>query len=831
MKTIFLKSARAYWPHLTAIIAFIVLGFAYCPQVIEGKVINQSDISSWKGAANEMIQYQERTGEQTHWTNSMFGGMPGMMIASQYDGDFLESIYQALFIGPRPVSYLILAMVGFYLLLIALGVSPWLSFAGAIAYTFCSYNLQILQVGHNAKMVAIGLMPWVLASLAVAFRKHSWMGAILFGITLAFQILANHVQITFYLAFIVIFWIVAEGIIAIKGKLFPKFLKTCSMLLIGGLLAVGSNLNHLLPTWEYAKYTMRGGSELSQEEGSQTKGGLKKDYATDWSYGIDESMNLLIPNYKGGPSSGALDENSETLAALRNNGVADAGSIIKQMPLYWGPQPFTAGPMYMGALSVFLFVLGAFLLKGPFKWSMLGLTLLVLLLAWGKHFMALSSFFLDYVPLYNKFRAVSMILVVLQVILPLLGFITLHKIFSKEWDKKKVWNALKWATGIVGGLCAIAWLFPTIAGNFESANDAQMFPDWLLPAIQSDRMSLLRSDALRSLLLVLATAGVISLFLIQKIKLAYAGVLIVLLTTIDMMPVGKRYLNDTHFMSERKFNGVFEKRPVDELILRDTDPNYRVIDFSVNIFNDSHVSYFHKTVGGYSAAKLQRYQDLIERHISPELQTLSHDLSSMTNVSQIPEILKKCTVINMLNTRYFITSPTGMPLRNPVANGNAWFVADRKIVQGPDQEINSLTGLNSTETAVIDQKYEENSSLLNAALVRDTAARVVLTQYEPNRLIYKTSSSTQQLAVFSEIYYPKGWYASIDGKPLELGRVNYMFRAAVVPAGQHEIQMWFDLPVIRQSRWMSQASSGLLILLLISGIGYSLFVRRTKQKV
>ena len=825
-----MKNARSYWPHLTAILAFILLGFAYCPQVLEGKVINQSDISSWKGAANEMVQYQERTGEQTHWTNSMFGGMPGMMIASQYDGNFLEGIYQALFVGPRPVSYLILAMVGFYLLLIAMGVSPWLSFAGAIAYTFCSYNLQILQVGHNAKMVAIALMPWVLASLAVAFRKNNWMGAILFGITLAFQILANHVQITFYLAFIVLFWIIAEGFLAVKGKLVPKFLKTCAMLLLGGVLAIGSNLNHLLPTWEYAKYTMRGGSELNQGGEAQTKGGLKKDYATDWSYGIDESVNLLIPDYKGGASSGALGDDSETLAALRSNGVADAGQIVKQMPLYWGPQPFTAGPMYMGALSVFLFVLAAFLLKGPFKWSMLGLTLLALLLAWGKHFMPLSSFFLDYVPLYNKFRAVSMILVILQVVLPLLGFVALQKVFSGELDKKKAWSALKWATGIVGGVCAFIWIFPSVSGDFQSANDAQIFPEWLLPAIASDRMSLLRGDALRSLLIVLASAGIIGLFLFQKIKVVYAGLLLVLVATIDLMPVGKRYLNESHFMSERKFNGVFEKRPVDELILKDTDPDYRVIDFTVNIFNDSHVSYFHKTVGGYSAAKLQRYQDLIEQHITPELQTLSQDLQKVTSIDQIAGIMQKCTVINMLNTRYFITGAANPPLRNPAANGNAWFVSDRKLVDSPDQEIASLTGLNTSVTAIIDQKYEANKSLLNASLTRDTAARIVLTQYEPNRLKYKSNSGTQQLAVFSEIYYPKGWYASIDGKPLELGRVNYMLRAAVIPAGNHEIEMWFDLPVIRQSRRMAQASSGLLILLLVSGIGYSVY-RRQKQKV
>lgn len=828
MKTNFLKSVKSYWPHLIAILTFVLLGFIYCPQVLEGKVINQSDISSWKGAANEMVQYQERTGEQTHWTNSMFGGMPGMMIASQYDGNFLEGIYQALFIGPRPVSYLILAMAGFYLLLISMGVSPWLSFAGAIAYTFCSYNLQILQVGHNAKMVAIGLMPWVLASLALAFRKNAWLGAILFGITLSFQILANHVQITFYLAFIVLFWIVAEAFMAFKGKMLPKFLKTCAMLLVGGTLAVGSNLNHLLPTWEYAKYTMRGGSELTQNEGSQTKGGLKKDYATDWSYGIDESINLLIPNYKGGASSGALDENSETLSALRNNGVADAGQIIKQMPLYWGPQPFTAGPMYMGALSVFLFVLAVLLLKGPFKWSMLGLTFLALLLAWGKHFMPLSSFFLDYVPLYNKFRAVSMILVILQVLLPMLGFVVLHKIFSDQLDKKNVWSALKWATGIVGGLCALIWIFPTISGDFQSANDAQMFPNWLLSAIQADRMSLLRSDALRSLLIVLGSAGVIGLFLFRKMKVAYAGIIIILLAAVDMMPVGKRYLNDSHFMSERKFNGVFEKRPVDEMILKDTDPDYRVIDFTVNIFNDSHVSYFHKTVGGYSAAKLQRYQDLIERHITPELQALSQDLQKVTNIGEIAAIMNKCTVINMLNTRYFITGANNPPLRNPAANGNAWFVADRKLVQNANQEISELTGLNTLSTALVDQKYEANKNLISAPLTRDTTARIVMTQYEPNRLKYKSSSSTQQLAVFSEIYYPKGWYASIDGKPLELGRVNYMLRAAVIPAGNHEIEMWFDLPVIRQSRHMAQASSGLLILLLIAGVGYSVYSRRQK---
>lgn len=819
MKKINLKSL---YPHLLALILFIVIGYAYFPALFEGKIVHQSDISSWRGAANETIQYRDKTGEEPLWTNSMFSGMPTTMISTLYKGNYLDNLYSNLFAGPRPASYLILALFSFYLLMLAFGVRPWLAFVGSLAFGFCSYNFQIMQVGHNAKMVAIALMPMVLASVVYAFRKNKWLGAVFFGITLSFQIMANHPQITYYLAFIILFYGIAQLYKAVKAKTLPAFFKTVSLLVVAVILAAATNVNHLWPTWEYSKYTMRGGSELTLNQTNQTKGGLDKEYATAWSYGIDETLNLLIPNFKGGASGGALSKDSETYKFLKSAGASNSEQIIKQLPLYWGSQAFTAGPMYMGAVAIFLFILGLVLIKGPMKWWIVGISLLALFLGWGRNFMFLSSFFYDYVPLYNKFRVPSMMLIVLQLTIPLLGFYTLNKIINGDFDKKTLIKALKISLGITGGICALFALLPGLAGSFTSPADGQ-YPDWIQQYLPQDRKSLLSSDAFRSLAFVLLAGVVIWAWVIQKIKGQYVAIVMGLLILTDMWTVDKRYLNNDHFVQQREFNNQYQPRPVDKAILADKDPNYRVLDLSVNTFNDSHTSYHHKTIGGYSAAKLQRYQDIIDYFIFPELQILQ----SSTSLSTMEDNLSKQKVLNMLNTKYIIIPEYNAPINNKYAYGNAWFVKDYELVNTPDEELLSLKQIDPRESAVISKDFE--SIIQDKGFNYDENATIELSSYAPNKLEYKTSAANEQLAVFSEIYYPKGWNVYVDGNKTDLLRADYILRAVIIPAGEHTVTFEFKPESYYIGARVSAISSSLLLLALLGGIIFYVY-RYVKKK-
>ena len=817
---------KSFYPYLVAFILFIVIAYAYFPALFEGKIVMQSDISSWRGAANEIIQFREQTGEEPLWTNSMFSGMPTTMISTEYKGNYLKNVYDGLFVGPRPASYLILGFVSFYLLLLAFGVNPWLSIVGALAFGFCSYNFQILQVGHNAKMVAISLMPMVLASVVFAFRKNRWLGAVFFGITLAFQIMANHPQITYYLAFIVLFYGIAQLYKAVKAKALPAFFKTVTLLVVAVLFAAATNINHLWPTWEYSKYTMRGGSELTLNQNSQTKGGLDKEYATAWSYGIDETLNLMIPNFKGGASGGALDKNSETYKFLNSQGASNADQIIQQLPLYWGEQAFTAGPMYMGAIAIFLFVLGLVLIKGSMKWWIVGISLLALFLGWGRNFMFLSSFFYDYIPLYNKFRVPSMILIVLQLTIPLLGIYTLNKILNGEYEKKTLLKGLKIAVGVTGGICALFALLPGLAGSFVSPADSQ-YPDWLRQYLPQDRESLLRSDAFRSLVFILLACIVIWAWMIQKIKSTHVVIVMGLLILADMWTVDKRYLNNDHFVKQREFNNQYQPRPVDQAILADKDPNYRVLDISVNTFNDSHTSYHHKTIGGYSAAKLQRYQDIIDYFIYPEMQSIGKTLESSPTLSAMEESLSKQTVLNMLNTKYVIVHANFAPVNNKYAYGNAWFVKDYELVNTPDEELLGLKQIDPRESAVISKEFE--SVIQDKGFNFDENATIQLTSYAPNKLEYKTSAANEQLAVFSEIYYPKGWNVYIDGNKTDLLRADYILRAVIVPAGEHTVTFEYKPESYYMGARISAISSSLLLLALLGGIVFYI-MRYMKKK-
>lgn len=819
---------KSILPYLIAILTFVVLSYAYFPKLMEGKIVNQSDISSHVGASKEKSDFNKKTGEETLWTNSMFSGMPTTMIGAQYKGNYLEKIYNYLFVGPRPASYLILAFVSFFLLLLAIGVNVWLSMIGALAFGFCAYNFQIIEVGHNTKMVAIALMPMVLAAMVYAYRKKALLGAVLFGIALSFEINANHPQITYYLAMIVIAYGIARLVIAIRNKTLPDFIKTSCLILLATALGVGTNANRLWSNWEYTQYTMRGGSELqmAHQSGTQSKGGLDKEYATSWSYGIGETANLLIPNFMGGSSAGPLSKNSETYQVLKQGGAAQADRMIQQMPTYWGEQAFTAGPMYMGAISIFLFVLGLVLVRGPMKWWIASVSLLAVLLGWGRHLMWLSDFFFDYVPLYNKFRVPSMILVILQLTIPLLGFYVLNKILKGDYSKKEVIRGFKMALGITLGFCALFLLLPGLAGNFTSPADGQ-FPEWLQRTLPEDRKSLLRTDALRSIAYILAAAITLWFGYSKKLTFRTTGLILGILVVADMWTIDKRYLNDKHFVTPREFNNNFTLRPVDQQILKDQDPHYRVLDLAVNTFNDSHSSYYHKTIGGYSAAKLQRYQDLIDYHLLPGIQRFASDLRGGSTMEKIDSNLSKQQVWNMLNTKYIILDPNAAPLENRYALGNAWFVDDYHIVETPDEEILSLKTIDPAHTALIDRKFA--GTVEGRQLGSDSTDTIRLTSYAPNRLVYRSHTGSDRLALFSEVYYPKGWHAEIDGQPASLLRANYILRGMIVPAGEHTITLRFEPDSYVQGTLISRICSVILLILLIGTGGYYLIKKKWEE--
>lgn len=811
-------------PYVGAIIAFIFLGYAYAPYTLQGKVVNQSDISSWNGMAHEIVEWNKANpSDHTLWTNSMFGGMPATTIAVKYHGDFTQYIYDFLFIGQRPASYLILSMIGAFLMFLAFGVNLWLAILGAIAVSFCSYNMQIIQVGHNTKMIAIAFMPWVIAALAWAYRRSAFWGALFFGFALSFQIKANHPQISYYLAIIVLGFVIWQLCKALKEKALPKFIKTSACVLVAGLLGIATNTNHLWPTYEYGQHTMRGGSELAVAKGDKTRQGLDLEYATRWSYGIKETPNLFIPNFNGGASSGALDSGSAMFKKLTEEyhyPEAQASEALQGMPLYWGPQDFTAGPMYMGAVCIFLCILGLFVVKGGVKWWLIGVSVVALVLSWGYHFMAPTRFFFEHIPLYNKFRTVSMILTILQITIPVLAVLALNQILNasdKATDSKSL-KGLKWATVIAGGFALLFAIIPSIAGSFSTALDTMALPKDLVPALISDRISLLRGDALRSLIFVLLTFGVLLLAVKRKIKATYAYISLILLTLVDFWGVDKRYLNSSHFVEKEEFSSAWQKRPADDYIMQiegsvagqiDTTKSYRVLDLTRDPFNNAYSSYYHKMIGGYSPAKLQRYQDLIEKSLMPEMQTLTSDIKNAKTLDEAENLLGSYPALNMLNTRYIIVNPNGAPLVNRYALGNCWFVDSVLQVKDASAEMAALKAINPRTTAVIDKKFitDDISQFIDIQAVTDStsytqcvgSARnssaqvadnqnvtmqragsaqagnnkpvdcgekeyITLVKYAPNCLTYSYKASAPKIALFSEVYYSPGWSATFTGK-------------------------------------------------------------------
>ena len=831
------------------ILLFIVISYAFVPEVLGGKIVNQSDISGWTGMTNEVITYNEDHPEDpSFWTNSMFGGMPTISMYGIFKGDWTAWLYDFLLTGARPATYIFISLLGGFLLMLAFGIRPLLAIGGAIAIAFCSYNMQIIQVGHNTKMQAIAYMPWVLAAMVYTYRSalalsertrkrllQTCLGAVLFAFALSFQIKANHPQISYYLAIVILVYVIAVFVKILSGtdrkKALAGFFTASALLLVIGGLGIATNMNKLLPTYEYAEYSMRGGSELGQADGEENEG-LDLDYATAWSYGISETPNLLIPNFNGGSSSGDPKlRNSEVRDLLVRAQQPDVDETMKYLPLYWGPQPFTAGPMYMGAISVFLFILGLFVVKGRDKWWLAICTVLAILLAWGSHFMWFTKLWFDAVPLYNKFRTVSMALVILQVTVPLLGFMALDRIWKTEKGSRSVRKAALAAYGITGGFCLLFAIFPSLAGSFSGASDAGM-QDILADALQADRKAMLVKDACRSLVFVTLAFALICWNLRSADgnsgkgnSLTIAGLAMAALVLLDLWGVDKRYLNSDHFVSRRDFSSQFTARPADEMILEDPSPDYRVLDLSVNTFNDSHASYWHKSIGGYSPAKLQRYQDLIEHHLSGEINSIIRTINSSATVQDVEAGLPEIPVLSMLNDKYIIIGGEYPPVENHQAFGNCWIVGSALHASSPDEEIALLDSADLRSEAVIGDDFawaRERLDSLGRLAQYDIAPAdsVWMTSYEPNELKYRSRLHSEQAVIFSEIYYPKGWSLTIDGEPAELFRADWILRGAFIPAGEHEIVMRFEPQSYMTGAAISRASSiALYLLLVLSGAG------------
>ena len=888
------------------VLLFVGIAYGFVPEVLQGKIVDQSDIAGWRGMANEAITHNKTNpDDQTAWTNSMFGGMPTTAITDNFEGDWTKPLYRALLLGKRPASYLLVTLIGAFLLMLSMGTRKVVAIAGAIAMAFCSYNMQIIQVGHNTKMQAIAFFPWVLAGVIFTYKaamggrlprlarndvketcndvRQTWkewlpktvLGAVLFALALSMQIKANHIQITYYLAIVIFIFAIALFIYLVssaEGRAsLGRFFTASALLLVVGVIGIATNANKLLPTYEYTPYTMRGGSELTSDDKNHNNEGLSLDYATAWSYGINEMPNLLIPNFNGGASAGALDEDSATGAVLKRAGYRgrELKETLSQMPLYWGPQPFTAGPMYMGAISVFLFLLGMIVCKGRTKWWMFAAVVVTVLLSWGCHFMWFTRLWFEYAPFYNKFRTVSMSLVTLQFLLPLLGFYALDKVLCSQIDHRKAMKGLGIAYGVTAGFCLLMMLIPSLAGSFEGASDSSLHAV-LADSIAEDRMGLLKADALRSFILISVAAGLIFWAIYPKGKegatdgkrIAVAAAAISLVVLFDLTGTGKRYLNSSHFTTPRNFEARYNPRPVDKIIAEDTDLSYRVLDISENTFNSSLSSYHHKSIGGYSPVKLQRYQDLIDKYLTPEIRQVYDVVGKSATVSEVSATLPYLKVISMLNGRYIILGGEYPPVDNAYAMGNCWFVDSFVPAANPDEEIALLASTYLSREAVVGKDFQWAMDLAKAASdkneqVKTTSSSkakgedktsidmIAMTHYAPNELRYAYKSSSTRPVIFSEIYYPDGWKAWIEpdgaygevrgghyqptdkAQPLEIFRANWILRGAILPEGEGEIVMRFEPDSYQAGEDISRASSiTLLLLLLLSVVGMILPYRK-----
>ncbi|MEO8150673.1 MAG: YfhO family protein [Bacteroidia bacterium] len=777
-------------PHLIAIVIFAVLVFAYFMPLFQGKSLAQHDIAQWQGMSKSIADFRTKTGQEPLWTNSMFSGMPAYQISVLYPANLMSYVNSIISLGlTAPASFIFMAMLCFYILMITLKIDYRLAIGGAIAYAFVSYNLVALHAGHNSKVHAISLFPLVIAGVLMVFNKKYLLGAALTALALSLEIYANHLQITYYLTITILCLVIAKSISIILEKDFAHLFKTAALLGVAVALAILPNITNLLATEEYGKASTRGPSELSSKKAST---GLDEDYALSYSNGKTDAFSLLVPNITGGASQTPLDEKSALYKALESNGVlSQAQSLLDGAPTYWGGLYSTAGPVYVGAIIIFLFILGLILVKGPDKWWLLIATLLSITLSFGKYFMPLTDFFFHYFPAYNKFRAVSMTLVIASFTIPLLAFMGLQKLFDDKIPIAERTKALLYSFYAVAGLCVLILVSSLFFKyNAESDNQLAKYP-YIVNALKEDRASMLRMDTLRSLVFIALAFGLLWFTLKGKIKSNVAYICLAFLFLVDAWPVAKRYLNSNDFTDKQSVEVPFQPTNADLQIDQDKSLGFRVMNTSVSTFNDASTSYFHNSIGGYHGAKLKRYQELIENQIS--------------NGNQ--------SVLDMLNTKYFIMQnrQTGQPeaQMNPGACGSAWFVPEIKYVANADSEIKALDKFNPKEIVFIDERFKKDVGDFKPAF--DSTASITLTVYDPNHVAYKSNATSEQFAVLSEIYYDKGWNAYIDDKPTTYVRCNYVLRGMKVPAGNHKIDFRFEPAVYITGERIAFAGSILLI--------------------
>ena len=812
---------------VAAIIAFAAITFVYFSPVLQGKRIKQHDIEMHLGMSQEINQYREATGEQTLWTNAPFGGMPAWNISVTPKGNLTNPIYKALRIGlPQSLGSVFISMLGFFVLLLVLDCGFWISFIGAIAYGFTSYLFIVIGAGHNAKAMAMAYMAPVIAGVLLTYKgKYLW-GSLLTAFALAFEIKTGHLQITYYLLLIIVILVVAELISDIRNKQLGHFFKASIGLAIAAIIGILTCSTTLYGNYEFGKETTRGKPVLTRNEENQTKG-LDRDYITQWSYGKGETWSLLIPNAKGGASAYIGKQNPALEKADRQ-----FRDSIAQSNAYWGDQPGTSGPVYVGAIVVFLFVLGALTVKGGLKWALLVATLLSILLSWGKNFMGFTNFFLDHVPGYDKFRAVSMTLVIAEVCMPLLGFLGLAEIVKNPDSFKQNLKKFYIALGITAGFCLLFYIAPKVFFNFLSQSEAEQFAQLtsgkdgaiyqsFATQLEDVRVAIFRKDTLRSLIFILLSAVPIFLYGKGKLKGQIAFSILAALVLIDMFTIDKRYLNDDNFIDKSRFNKPFVASTADQSILNDNTLNYRVADITKDMFNDASTCYFHKSLGGYCGAKLRRYQDVITQYLGGEL----NHLRSAKSGNALIENLSRTSVLNMLNTKYVIYNPNAPALQNPFAFGNAWIPNNILWVDTPNEEIDALGNTDLANTAILHKEFAQQVG--DYRLTDSIKPQVTLEAYLPNKLTYKFNSALRQaqgpsadkyLVVFSEIWTEKGWKMFVDGQEQPLLIANYLLRCALIPIGEHEIVMEYAPKAYSVGNTITFISSLIMVLGLIAAL-------------
>ena len=820
-------------PDVLAVLLFAVLAFAYFfPADIEGRILYRHDASAGRGAGQEGIEYLQKTGERSRWTNALFGGMPTYQMAPSYGStDLLAKAVNAYHLWlPENVWFVFAYLLGFYILLRAFDFRQHLAALGSIIWAFSTYFLIIIAAGHIWKVWALAYLPPLIAGIVLAYRgKYLW-GLLLTAVFMAFEINANHVQMTYYYLFIVLFLVIGWLVEAIQKHEMVRFMKATAVCIAGAAIGVCINLSNLYHTWQYSQESMRGKSELvKQNSANQTSSGLDRDYITQWSYGIGETWTLLIPNTKGGASM-PLSMSETAMKHADENYV----SIYNQIGQYWGEQPGTSGPVYVGAFVMLLFILGLFIVKGPVKWALLAATVLSVLLSWGKNFMGFTDFFLDYVPMYAKFRTVASILVIAEFTIPLLAMLALKKIFDEPEVLKTKAKYLYISFGLTAGICLLFALMPSaFFGSFVSSSEMHAIQSLpaehvqpLLANLTEMRQAVFTADCWRSFLIIVIGMALLMIYRYGKLKAEYTVACILVLCLVDLWQVNKRYLNDEMFVPKSEREQPQQKTQTDELILRDQTLDYRVLNLASNTFNENETSYYHKSIGGYHAAKLRRYQEMIDAYISPEMQALFGAVSEAAGDMTQVKGDSICPVLNMLNTRYFIFPLEGgqtVPIQNPYAYGNAWFVDQLDYVANANEELDALGKIDLRHQAVADAKFKEQ---LGEAVVQDTASIVTITTYEPNRLVYDVNSGKGGILVFSEIYYP-GWTATVDGQPVELGRVDYILRALHIQPGKHQVELTFFPKSVSTTETVAYIAFFLLILIVVGIIVIE--IRRRKK--